>query len=86
MLLARRAFIEQESAGRLRQALNRKTHTYSNTIFCQGDQVYYWRNNRSEWHGPAVVIGRDGQQVLVKHGGYYVRVHPCRLQHCKQSD
>ena len=25
------------------------------------------------------MIGQDGQQVLVKHGGSYVRVHPCRL-------
>ena len=25
------------------------------------------------------VIGQDGQQVLVKHGGSYVRVHPCHL-------
>ena len=34
-------------------------------------------------HGPAVVIGKDNQQILVKHGGSYVRVHPCRLQHCQ---
>ena len=25
------------------------------------------------------MIGQDGQQVLVKHGGSYVRVHPCHL-------
>ena len=25
------------------------------------------------------MIGQDGQQVLVKHGGSYVRVHLCRL-------
>ena len=25
------------------------------------------------------VIGQDGQQVLVKHGESYVKVHPCRL-------
>ena len=33
-----------------------------------------------EWHGPAKVLGQDGQQVLVKNGSTYVRVHPCRLQ------
>ena len=27
------------------------------------------------WHGPGVVIGSDGKQVTVDHGGYYVRVH-----------
>ena len=26
-----------------------------------------------------VVLGQDGQQVLVKHGSIYCRVHPCRL-------
>ena len=25
------------------------------------------------------MIGQDGQQVLIKHGGCYIRVHPCRL-------
>ena len=29
--------------------------------------------------GPASVLGQDGQQVLVKHGSYYIHVHPCRL-------
>ena len=26
------------------------------------------------------MLGKDGQQVLLKHGGYYVRVHPCKLR------
>ena len=80
MRLARENFIQQEAAERLRRALSRKSRTYSNKTFCQGDLVYYYRNNNSEWHGPAVVIGRDSQQILVKHGGTYIRVHPCRLQ------
>ena len=25
------------------------------------------------------MIGQDSQQVLLKHGGTYIRVHPCRL-------
>ena len=33
-----------------------------------------------EFHGPAVVLGKDAQNYLLKHGGIYVRVHPCRLQ------
>ena len=84
MHIARKSFIEQESSERLRRALNRKSRTYSNTTYCQGDQVYYWRNNQSDCHGPAVVIGKDGQQCLLKHGGTYIRVHPCRMQLCKE--
>jgi hypothetical protein len=26
------------------------------------------------------VLGKDGQQVLLKHGWYYVRAHPCKLR------
>ena len=39
-----------------------------------------------ECHGPVVVIGQDGQQILIKHGGYYVRVHPCRMQLCENEN
>ena len=42
-------------------------------------QVYYKRNDSYQWYGPGVVIGRDGKQFLVRHGGVYVRVHACRL-------
>ena len=81
---ARRAFIQQESSERLRRALNRKTRGYSDHVFQQGDIVFYHRNNSKKWHGPAKVLGKDGQQHLLKHGGIYVRVHPCRMQLCDQ--
>jgi hypothetical protein len=32
------------------------------------------------------VIEKDGEQVLVKHGETYVRVHTCRLQHASSND
>ena len=80
---ARNVFVQQESAEKLRRGLSRKTRTHSDTIYCQGDRVYYWRDKSMDCHGPAVVIGQDGQQILVKHGGYYIRVHPCRLQLCE---
>ena len=31
------------------------------------------------WKEPGKVLGHDGQQVLIKHGGIYVRLHPCRV-------
>ena len=45
-----------------------------------GDKVYYKRRTKNTWQGPAVVLGQDGQQVLVKHGVIYIRIHPCRLK------
>ena len=41
-----------------------------------------WLNGRLRgriWRGPAKVLGKDGQQVLVKHDGTYVCCHPCCL-------
>ena len=33
------------------------------------------------WQGPvSSVIGRDDQQILVKHGSNYIRLHSCNLQ------
>ena len=29
----------------------------------------------STWKGPDTVIGKEGQNILVKHGSIYVRVH-----------
>ena len=59
------------------------------THFLQNDSVYYKRNNSNQWHGPARVLGKDSHQYLLKHGGIYVRVHPCRMQltraHCDPS-
>ena len=79
---ARQAFIQQESSEKLRRALNRKTRGYSNQSFQINDNVYYHRNKSKKWHGPAKVLGKDGQQHLLKHGGVYIRVHPCRMQLC----
>ena len=79
---ARLEFVRQEAREKLRRAFNRKTRTYSDITYHSGDMVYFKRNNAKCWHGPAKVIGKDGKQVLLKQGGLYVRVHPCRLQHC----
>ena len=48
--------------------------------------VYYKQNDDDRWHGPGVVIGKDGKHVIVNHGGVYVRVHIFWLQHAKNSE
>ena len=45
--------MEQEACEKLNRALSRKTRTYSDNVFCIGDDVYYFRENSSYWHGPA---------------------------------
>ena len=45
-----------------------------------GDQVYFKFATSREWHGPATVLGHNGQQVLIKSDSTYIRVHPYTLQ------
>ena len=83
---ARLEFVRQEALEKLRRALNRKSRTYSDVIYHSGDMVYFKRNSSKTWHGPAKVIGKDCKQILLKQGGLYIWVHPCRLQHCGSLD
>jgi len=80
MNAARREFIRSESDDRVRRALLRQVRDDDPRKFETGDCVFYKRNASDEWRGPARVIGRDGKQIVVRHGGAVVRVHACRLQ------
>ena len=82
---AREAFVQSENSEKIRRALSHNIRSSGDVKYVNGDTVYYKRKDSREWHGPAVVLGQDGQQVLVKHGGVYVRVHPCRLNPIKLS-
>ena len=41
--------------------------------------MYYKRESSDQWKGPGSVIGIENQTVMIKHGGSYVKVHPCRV-------
>ena len=82
---ARSAFIESEWSEQLRWALQNNIYTYSDTPISTGDKVYCKRLYARRWRGPAIVSGKDGQQVLLKHCGYYIRVHPCQLRLVQES-
>ena len=83
---AREAFIQQEACEKLQRALTHQTRTYADVVYNNGDMVYYKRESAHEWHGPAKIIGRDAQRYLLKHGGTYHRVHPCKMQHVTDDD
>ena len=80
MHAARKSFVENESSDKLRRAIERKTRTSTAIVYEQGDKVYYKRKNSQRWQGPGHVIGKDSNQVFVKHGGDYYRVSPIDLQ------
>ena len=82
---AREAFIASKNSEKIRRALSHNIRTSSDVKYITGDSVYYDRMDSREWHGPAKVLGQDDQQVLIKNGSTYIRVHPCRLQLINQN-
>ena len=76
---ARREFLKCESDEKVRRALLHQVREDDVKDITMGDNVYFKRQD-DKWHGPGKVIGRDGKQVLVKHGGAVIRVHSFRLQ------
>ena len=78
---ARQAFTASENTEKIRRALAHNIRTSGDIKYIfTGDHVYFKRAGSKEWHGLATVLDQDGQQVLVKNGSSYVRVHPYRLQ------
>ena len=77
---ARNAFIQCEASEKIARALRHQIRPGLARTYSNGDIVFYKRNQSARWLGPGTVIGSENKQVLVKHGGTYVRVHPCRLQ------
>jgi hypothetical protein len=67
MQVARIDYIKNESNEKLRRAMVHQIRQSDVEDIGNGDR--------------GVVIGRDSKQILVRHGGSYVRVHSCRLQH-----
>ena len=76
---ARNAFVSSESSERVRRALRMKLRTCNDTLVNNGDEVYYRRNNVKGWRGPGIVIGRDNNLVIVRHGGVFYRVPVCDI-------
>ena len=78
---ARRAFIEAENSEKLKRALCHNVRTANDAMYVNGDKVYHIHQGDTKWRGPAIVLGQDGQEILLKHGGFYVLTHHCHVQH-----
>ena len=82
---ARRAFVESEASTKIRRALRHNVREATTMTFEPGNRVYYKRIDSDYWRGPAVVIGKDSHQVILKHGGLFVRAHPTSLQKIEEE-
>ena len=61
------------------RALRQQTRQFNPHIFRNGDSMCYKRESSNQWKDPGSVIGVENQTVMTKHGGSYVKVHPCRV-------
>eukprot|EP00974_Lingulodinium_polyedra_P044147 4236154-Lingulodinium_polyedra.AAC.1 len=81
---ARRGFCEMQNDDALRRAmLGRARVKVINPAV--GDAVYYWRPDHAKggsWRGPAAVIGLEGSNVWVTHGG---RPYLCSPEHVRAA-
>lgn len=82
---ARKAYIETESNERVRRALRTKVRA-AEQIFENGEAVFYKREGKERWLGPARVVFQDGKVVFIRHGGIFVRVCPNRLTKIHDTD
>ena len=58
-------FVESESSDRTRKALKYNVHTYLEVDFQPGERVYYTRRKDKGWRGPAKVLGKETNFVLI---------------------
>ena len=79
MQASRQIFTQKEFSNKISKALNNKIRS-SETVFMQGDDVYYKKEGVKEWKGPGKVIGIEGKTLLIKHGPYISRVHASRAR------
>ena len=75
---ARKAFTESESSDRVRKALRRKVCS-NNTVYHNGDLVWYRRREGDRAMGPGKVVFQDGKVIFIRHGSTYVRVSSNRI-------
>ena len=75
----RKSFIEAESSEKIQGALRSNVRTYVDEKFVTGNAVSYRRQNCKGWCGPTKVLGKEGQYVLIRHGGAFYRMYPCHL-------
>ena len=76
----RQKYCEAEAEIKYKQALKgRQPDNVQMKSLSSGEIVQYHRDGTKEqsgWRGPARVIGIDGQNVIIKHGGKIINAHP----------
>ena len=83
---SRANFVKAENSDVIRRALKHKVRNHSETTYEKGDRAFYKRKDTKGWRGPGKVLGQDGNFVLIRHGSFYHRCHPCHLMKVVMGD
>ena len=75
---ARKSFIESERSERIRKALKAKIRI-ADTVYENGDIVYFHKEGEDKWRGPAKVVFQDSKVIFIRLGASYYRVSANRL-------
>ena len=59
--------------------------TYCEENYQNGDKVFYKKRSVKGWKGPATVLGKEGNFVLIRHDSAFYRCHPCHLMKATQQ-
>ena len=78
MYLSRQAYLKSTQSALVKRAMSDRI-TFQDEKYFMGDKVYFKRKNLKRWCGPATVIGQDGKIVIVRQGGFNLRVHASRV-------
>ena len=75
---SRREFLKSESCSKLKIALKAKIRCME-TVYNNGDIVYYKRARDGKWMGPGEVVFQDGKVIFVRNGATFIRVSANRI-------
>ncbi len=77
---ARENYVKAEASDKIMNSLRHKVRSYAEEEYECGEKVLYQASRgRKGWRGPATVLGKEGNYVLIRHGNAHDRCHPCHL-------
>ena len=67
-------------------AFHHQVRTYPEENHEEGDKVYYKQKSTKGWRGPAKVLEKEGNFVLIRHGRSFYRCYPCHLMKVNHTE
>lgn len=81
--VAREKFFCSEIVTKNAEALKAQTRNFDRNLEL-GTEVWYYRKAttklQARWRGPGVIVGKDSNTLLIKHGGKYIKIHQCMVK------